>query len=63
MQQQANHKVTLNELREIPKTPPIYKCCDNPQITYLPIVNINIDERTIGSVDVWRCACLYESIL
>ena len=34
----------------------IYRCCDNPQITYLAPVNINIDERTIGSVDVWRCA-------
>ena len=33
----------------------IYKCCDNPQITYLSAVNINIDERTVGSVDVWRC--------
>ena len=33
----------------------IYKCCDNPQITYLSAVNINVDERTIGSVDVWRC--------
>jgi len=33
----------------------IYKCCDNPQITYLAAVNINIDERTVGSVDVWRC--------
>ena len=33
----------------------IYKCCDNPQITYLSAVNINIDERTIGSVDIWRC--------
>ena len=41
---------------EIPKTPEIYKCCDNPQITYLAPVNINIDERTIGSIDVWRCA-------
>jgi len=30
----------------------IYKCCDNPQITYLAAVNINIDERTVGSVDV-----------
>ena len=40
---------------ETPKTPEIYKCCDNPQITYLAPVNINIDERTIGSVDVWRC--------
>ena len=34
----------------------IYSCCENPQITYLAPVNINIDERTIGSVDVWRCA-------
>ena len=38
--------------------PPVYKCCDNPQITYYGVVNLNIDERTIGSVDVWRCgAC------
>ena len=43
---------------EQPKAPPVYKCCDNPQITYFGVVNINIDERTIGSVDVWRCgAC------
>jgi len=34
----------------------IYKCCENPQITYLAPVNINIDEKTIGTVDVWRCA-------
>ncbi|HJN19815.1 MAG TPA: hypothetical protein QGF01_02570 [Candidatus Nitrosopelagicus sp.] len=34
----------------------IYRCCENPQITYLAPVNININERTIGSVDVWRCA-------
>ena len=37
-------------------TPEIYKCCDNPQITYNAPVNINVEERTIGSVDVWRCA-------
>jgi len=37
------------------KAPPVYKCCDNPQITYYGVVNLNIDERTIGSVDVWRC--------
>ena len=37
-------------------TPEIYKCCENPQITYNAPVNINVDERTIGSVDVWRCA-------
>ena len=41
---------------ETTKTPEIYKCCNNPQITYLAPVNINIDERSIGSVDVWRCA-------
>ena len=40
------------------KAPAVYKCCDNPQITYYGVVNLNIDERTIGSVDVWRCgAC------
>jgi len=38
------------------KAPAVYKCCDNPQITYYGVVNLNIDERTIGSVDVWRCA-------
>ena len=32
----------------------IYRCCENPQITYLAPVNININERTIGSVDLWR---------
>jgi len=41
---------------ETPKTPEIYRCCENPQVTYLAPVNINIDEKTIGSVDVWRCA-------
>jgi hypothetical protein len=25
------------------------------QPVYFGVVNINIDERTIGSVDVWRC--------
>ena len=40
---------------EKPKAPAVYKCCDNPQITYYGVVNLNIDERTIGSVDVWRC--------
>ena len=42
-------------------TPPIYKCCENPQITYLAPVNINVEERTIGSVDVWRCASCKKS--
>ena len=37
-------------------TPEIFKCCDNPQITYNAPVNINVEERTFGSVDVWRCA-------
>lgn len=40
-------KITLGE---------IYKCCENPQIIYLAPVNINADEKTIGTVDVWRCA-------
>ena len=42
-------------------TPAIYKCCDNPQITYLAPVNINVEEKTIGSVDVWRCASCKKS--
>ena len=42
-------------------TPAIYKCCENPQITYLAPVNINVEERTIGSVDVWRCASCKKS--
>ena len=25
------------------------------QPVYFGVININIDERTIGSVDVWRC--------
>ena len=29
------------------------KCKHQP--VYFGVVNINIDERTIGSVDVWRC--------
>jgi len=41
---------------ETPKTPEINRCCENPQIPYLAPVNINIDESTIGSVDVWRRA-------
>ena len=40
---------------EKPKAPEVYKCCDNPQITYFGVTNLNINERTIGSVDVWRC--------
>ena len=42
-------------------TPEIYKCCDNPQITYNAPVNINVEERTIGSFDVWRCASCKKS--
>ena len=53
---QSYTRKTLGNSDEKPKAPEIYKCCDNPQITYLAPVNINIDERTIGSVDVWRCA-------
>ena len=44
-------------------TPEIYKCCDNPQITYNAPVNINVEERTIGSVDVWRCASCKSCLL
>lgn len=29
------------------------ECAHQP--VYFGVVNINIDERTIGSVDVWRC--------
>ena len=42
-------------------TPEIFKCCDNPQITYNAPVNINIEERTIGSIDVLRCASCKKS--
>ncbi len=28
----------------------------NHKPVYFGVVNINLDERTIGSVDVWRCA-------
>ena len=38
-------------------TPEIYKCCNNPQITYNAPVNINIEEKTVGSVDA--LAALY----
>tara|TARA_Y100000590_G_scaffold433881_1_gene551462 strand:+ start:13 stop:495 length:483 start_codon:yes stop_codon:yes gene_type:complete len=53
---QSYTKRTLGDSEDKPKAPPIYKCCTNPQITYLAPVNINIEERTIGSVDAWRCA-------
>ena len=51
----------MSETTDNTKPPEIYKCCNNPQITYLAPVNINIDERTIGSVDVWRCAACMKS--
>ena len=53
---QSYTKRTLDDSQDKPKAPPIYKCCSNPQITYLAPVNINVEERTIGSVDAWRCA-------
>ena len=54
---QSYTRKTLGKSNEDkPKTPEVYKCCGNPQITYFGVVNINIDEKTIGSVDVWRCA-------
>lgn len=32
--------------------------CRSHQPVYFGVVNINVNERTIGSVDVWRCvAC------
>ena len=34
--------------------------CDH-QPVYFGVVNINIDERTIGSVDVWRCGACKKS--
>lgn len=40
-----NLKTTLSEDTE--------SCNHKP--VYFGVVNINIDERTIGSVDVWRC--------
>ena len=53
---QSYTRKTLGKSNEDkPITPEVYKCCGNPQITYFGVVNINIDERTIGSVDVWRC--------
>ena len=33
----------------------------NHQPVYFGVVNINIDERTIGSVDVWRCSVCKKS--
>ena len=45
---QSFTRKTLGDSDDKPKAPEIYKCCSNPQITYLAPVNINIDERTIG---------------
>ena len=33
---------------EKPKAPEVYKCCDNPQITYFGVTNLNINERTVS---------------
>ena len=46
-----------------PKTPEIYKCCDNPQITYLAPVNINIDEKNYWFCRCLEMCCMYEIIL
>ena len=35
-----------------PPTPP----CETHQPVYFGVININVEGRTIGSVDVWRCA-------
>jgi hypothetical protein len=50
MQELNITKIPENRMNEI------YRCCENPQITYLAPVNISIYERTIGTIDVWRCA-------
>lgn len=39
----------------MPNTLTDTECCKH-QTVYFGVVNININERTIGSVDVWRCA-------
>ena len=33
----------------------------NHQPVYFGVININIDEKTIGSVDVWRCGVCKKS--
>lgn len=33
----------------------------NHQPVYFGVININIDERTIGSIDVWRCGVCKKS--
>jgi len=44
---QSYTRKTLGKSNEDkPKTPEVYKCCSNPQITYFGVVNINIDEKT-----------------
>ena len=60
---QSYTRKTLGDSDDKPKAPEIYKCCSNPQITYFAPVNINIDERTIGSVDVWRCAACIKNFV
>jgi hypothetical protein len=46
----------LNNARILGKTLSIDSDSCKHQPVYFGVININIDEKTIGSVDVWRCA-------
>ena len=46
----------LNNAKNLKTTLSVDTESCNHQPVYFGVVNINIDERTIGSVDVWRCA-------
>jgi len=41
-------------LRQVPMSVDTETC--KHEITYFGVTNVNVDSRTIGSVDVWRCA-------
>jgi len=45
----------LNNAKDLSTTLTIDTETCKHQPVYFGVVNINIDERTIGSVDVWRC--------
>jgi len=45
----------LNRTKFLGKSDPMDTETCKHQPVYFGVVNINIDERTIGSVDVWRC--------
>ena len=49
--------VTMTKVEEKSNEPKESMSKDhNHQSVYFGVVNININERTIGSVDIWRCA-------